>query len=335
MSTKAFPRIYKNNSMYAEDKLPCIDALALTVQKFFYTKRNAVYYLAGTIELWDFMTLTRYYIAASTSEFGQSDIETYISAMDDPSAQMFGGKAVEYTKDRDHIILYGTPAMVLSLMWAAWIYAKMRLSVAGDDKKPLWQRAAELLYNSMKDFYDDPDHKCFGESNRLLSIADDAVNTMGTYAAEKIRKSRNIQAQQPVPAKEHPVPANNDSAQLQSRIAELEAENKELKEQIEKVRNQEKGISLGLNQGQAALFGLALANTFGFKYTNKKKQLAPMLHKLFGWGESKIARELGSNCEKEERNELASLFEDLCPKLYESIMNWGERPPEETPEATP
>lgn len=239
MSTKAFPRIYKNNSMYAEDKLPYIDALALTVQKFFYTKRNAVYYLAGTIELWDFMTLTRYYIAASTSEFGQSDIETYISAMDDPSAQMFGGKAVEYTKDRDHIILYGTPAMVLSLMWAAWIYAKMRLSVAGDDKKPLWQRAAELLYNSMKDFYDDPDHKCFGESNRLLSIADDAVNTMGTYAAEKIRKSKNIQAQQPVPAKEHPVPANNDSAQLESRIAELEAENKELKEQIELLQSPE------------------------------------------------------------------------------------------------
>ena len=152
MAKKAFQRIYKNNYKYAEDKLLYIDALALTMQRHLYTKKNAVYYLAGTIELWDFMTLTRYYIIASMSEFGQSDIETYISNMNAPYAQMFGGNAVEYTKQLDHIILHGTPANVLSLMWAAWIYAKVLQEVCNNEKKPLWQRAEELLYYSMEDF---------------------------------------------------------------------------------------------------------------------------------------------------------------------------------------
>ncbi len=239
MAKKAFQRIYKNNYKYAEDKLPYIDALALTVQKHLYTKKNAVYFLAGTIELWDFMTLTRYYIIASRSEFGQSDIETYISAMDDPYAQMYGGKAVEYTKNLDRIILNGTPANVLSLMWAAWIYDKVLYEVCNYDEMPMWQRAAEQLYNSMADFYDSPDHKCFGDDNRLLSIADDAVNTMKGYIAEKYPTAKNTQVQQSAPVTERPTPANDDSAQLKARIAELEAENKELKEQIELLQSPE------------------------------------------------------------------------------------------------
>lgn len=233
MSTKAFPRIYKNNSMYAADKLPYIDALALTVQKHLYTKKNAVYFLAGTIELWDFMSLTRCYIIASRSEFGQSDIETYISAMDNPYAQVLSGNAVEYTKKLDHIILYGTPAMVLSFMWAAWIYAKVLHEVCKDDEMPLWQRAAEQLYNSMADFYDSPGHKCFGDNNSLLSIADDAVNTMKGYIAEKYPTAKNTQVQKPAPAVEHHVLANDDTAKLDSRIAELEEENASLKHQLE------------------------------------------------------------------------------------------------------
>lgn len=115
----------------------------------------------------------------------------------------------------------------------------------------------------------------------------------------------------------------------------IKAELEELREQVGQFRKKEKGTALGLNQGQAALFGLAMANTFGFNYTNKKKELAPMLHKLFGWGEAKLAIYLSTPCDKEERDELANLFKDLCPPLYATIMNWGELPPEVTPEVTP
>jgi len=108
--------------------------------------------------------------------------------------------------------------------------------------------------------------------------------------------------------------------------AELQAELEELREQVEHFRNKEKGTALGLNQAQAALFGLALANTFDFNYTNKKEELAPMLHKLFGWGQAKLKSCLSSPCDKAERDELANLFKELCPPLYKTIMNWGELP---------
>lgn len=107
---------------------------------------------------------------------------------------------------------------------------------------------------------------------------------------------------------------------------DIQAELEDLREQVEQFRNKEKGTSLGLNQAQAALFGLSLAKTFGFKYSNKKKELAPLLHKLFGWGEAKLAYYLSCPCENEERDELANLFKDLCPPLYATIMNRGELP---------
>lgn len=133
-----------------------------------------------------------------------------------------------------------------------------------------------------------------------------------------------------LPNEESPLPASTEgeelAAQLEARIAELEEENEALKEQVEHFRNMEKGTALGLNQAQAALFGLSLANTFEFQYTNKKKQLAPLLHKLFGWGQTKLKTCLSTPCEKEERDELANLFKELCPPLYDTIMKWGELP---------
>lgn len=116
-------------------------------------------------------------------------------------------------------------------------------------------------------------------------------------------------------------------------IEKLEKENEELKaqiadleEQLAEVKNKEKGISLGINQAQAALFGLSLANAFEFSYSNKKKELAPMLHDLFGWGQAKLASYLSTPCEKEEKEELANIFKDLCPRLYKTIMNKGVLP---------
>ena len=105
----------------------------------------------------------------------------------------------------------------------------------------------------------------------------------------------------------------------------------ELEEQVEHYHNMEKGIALGLNQGQSSLLVKSMAKTFGFTYTNMKKDLAPLAHGMFGWGESKLAKYMSTPCEKNERDELANLFKDVCPQLYSTIMNWGELPPEEPP----
>lgn len=60
-----------------------------------------------------------------------------------------------------------------------------------------------------------------------------------------------------------------------------------------------------------------------------------MLHGLFGWGESRLKQGLSNPCEKAEKEQLANLFKDLCPHLYDVIMNKGERLPQDTPQDTP
>ena len=44
---------------------------------------------------------------------------------------------------------------------------------------------------------------------------------------------------------------------------------------------------------------------------------------------------MSTPCDAEERDELANLFKDICPKLYDTIMHWGKETPKETPEETP
>ena len=85
----------------------------------------------------------------------------------------------------------------------------------------------------MEVYYDESGYNCFGNDNRLLSIADDAVNTMKGYIAEKYPTAKKTQVQKPAPVTERPTPANDDSAQLKARIAELEEENASLKHQLE------------------------------------------------------------------------------------------------------
>lgn len=108
-------------------------------------------------------------------------------------------------------------------------------------------------------------------------------------------------------------------------IEKIRQENEDLKEQVEKYNNMGKGISLGLNQRQAALFVLSLANTYNFNYSNKKKELAPIGHILFGWGQDKIAACMSIDSNVTECRELAEMFKEICPDLYETILRKGER----------
>ena len=135
---------------------------------------------------------------------------------------------------------------------------------------------------------------------------------------------------------------NNELASLRLQLqeikeknAKLEEERNELQEQVDHFHAMERGTALGLNQRQAALFGLSLARTYNFQFTNMKKDLAPMLHGLFGWGESKLAVCLSTPCEKEEQEELANLFKDLSPDLYNTILKRGEPQQNTTSEVTP
>lgn len=179
----------------------------------------------------------------------------------------------------------------------------------------------EILRWALHDLYKDTD-----KEDNMLDEIDEGIRS-------KFNSDGN---QAPEESKEKTVSERTlYSTNYKSRIEELEERKKELEEQVAYYHNMEKGIALGLNQGQSSLFVKSLANAFDFTYTNMKKELAPLAHGLFGWGESKLAKHMSTPCEKTERDELANLFKDVCPKLYDTIMNWGKVPLKETPEETP
>lgn len=137
----------------------------------------------------------------------------------------------------------------------------------------------------------------------------------------------------------------NDYVELEKEMEELKSEvltlknedtekirqeNEALKEQVNKYEKNKTGMTLGLNQTQAALFGLALANSFGFNYRNKK-ELAPMIHELFGWGKSKIEKKLCEGFSKDDKEKLCTIFKTLSPTLYTMLMCGGEKKKEVTP----
>lgn len=113
---------------------------------------------------------------------------------------------------------------------------------------------------------------------------------------------------------------SDESARYQARIKELEAENKALKETVSDCKEKVKGLS----REQAALFVLSMARTYGFHVSNKKEQLAPVIHELFGWGVASAGKRLCEGFNAEDVETVAKIFEELAPKLVKTIRNKGE-----------
>lgn len=337
--SKVYYRYFTNNDKYGEIKTPYLDSLAFIIQEFLYSKDKAkqeIIYkervfdnytmtthtnkktksfdceMDGRIQLYDFVTMTLHLINTLPSDFAKVQLKEYLADLKKKDGISY---REEISRTQNGIYLYNTSKeMIFALLWAAWIYMKVFLDL---NPNKMSEKCVDMLYDAMKENYPSTAENL--EKHPLIAHAPDAMTLMCQHIKAK--------TQNPNVAKSPKMEATEDGdAKLQTRIAELEAELEELREQVEHFRNKEKGTALGLNQGQAALFGLALANTFDFNYTNKKEELAPMLHKLFGWGQAKLKSCLSTPCDKAERDELANLFKELCPPLYETIMNWGELP---------
>lgn len=216
--------------------------------------------------------------------------------------------------------------LVLAILWGCYIYCMVRHRLAVNLKKSVSKKHWEQMSDTFLSLICNESglEKTDSQKNWLMMHTDKMVDSM----LYNITKRNKKQPSESISKQAEAVKTGQD--ELLVCVKQLVEENAKLKEQIEMFRNKEKGTALGLNQAQAALFGLSLAKAFNFSYTNKKKALAPMLHGLFGWGEAKIAVYLSTPCENDERDALANLFKDLCPRLYATIMNRGELPPEFT-----
>ncbi len=100
---------------------------------------------------------------------------------------------------------------------------------------------------------------------------------------------------------------------------------KEKAQEETQVQEQEDKKREGLTAKECALFCEALASKCDFDFTNKKNELAPMAHSLFGYGIRSIANKLTEGYSKEERERVASIFDNLSPDFADVIRNVGKK----------
>ncbi len=100
---------------------------------------------------------------------------------------------------------------------------------------------------------------------------------------------------------------------LKKRVKELEQEVEEQKEFKERQQNRH-----GINKHLVAVLGQKLAPKLGITVSNKKN-LAPVLSQLFGWGERKLEQEMSQPIKNEDELALANIFGPLSPELARYI----------------
>ena len=113
----------------------------------------------------------------------------------------------------------------------------------------------------------------------------------------------------------------------------LKEEAERLKEELAAFKDRQQNRA-GINRLQTAHLGIKLADRLGIKYTNKK-ELAPMLSKLFGWGQRSLEQQMSVYLSDEEELELANIFGELSPELAKKICNKWEGTPTLAYEAPP
>ena len=179
-----------------------------------------------------------------------------------------------------------------------------------------------------------------------------SLETAIIYYTKHYPSKENVAKMQMATKEDNPprideAPKSADTDQLTARINELQSELdearrtiKELQEEADhwkdelaayKERNQNRG---GINRLQTAYFGLIVAPMLGINVTNKK-ELAPMLSKLFGWGQRSMEQHLCKYVSKEDEMEVAKIFGDLSPELAVKFFADYQGTPEEDTEAPP
>ncbi len=125
--------------------------------------------------------------------------------------------------------------------------------------------------------------------------------------------------------KSETVNSNKETERLQEELANVIAERDKLADELNAYmeRNQNRR---GINRLLTAHLGIKLAPKLGIKFTNKK-DLAPMLSKLFGWGRNSLEKQMSQLISNEEELELADIFGELSPELAKYICkNWEGTP---------
>ena len=183
---------------------------------------------------------------------------------------------------------------------------------------------------------DNFEHSAILDKNSMIDKIKDAMKEFRCIREEvPIRKGKHgnlIEQPETMDVQEETSCVSRED-ELEAMVREIQEdkENAEaaLKEYMERNQNRR-----GINGHLVALLGLKLAPKLGIAYSNKK-QLAPVLSDLFGWGRRKLEQELSSYFSDEDDLALAQIFADLSPELAKEICPKWEGTPTSDTEAPP
>ena len=127
--------------------------------------------------------------------------------------------------------------------------------------------------------------------------------------------------------------ADLGTEQLRAELEKAVSEKQRLQDELNAYweRNQNRR---GINKLMTAHLGMKLAPLLGIHVTNKK-ELAPALSKLFGWGQNSLEKQMSKYLSDEEEWELADIFGDLSPDLAKKICPKWQKQSKPDTEVTP
>ena len=96
----------------------------------------------GRIKLFDFMTLTVYFIGPSVTNFGKATIKGYIEDLKKRKNSYQGEDTIEYTKEDGLLVTHASFELIDGLIWATYVYSKIRSELSNDES---WINASKML----------------------------------------------------------------------------------------------------------------------------------------------------------------------------------------------
>ena len=179
-----FPRVFTNNYEYEGfDTLEYMDSMAYTVQEFLYTSKvkdeDCDFRMSEHVKLYDFMTMSYYFIKNSNDEFGRSTIQSmtaFAKRVDNSSQEK---EMIDYKNDE--IILSNVSCeLMMALLWTAFVYASVINHLFYDNA---WGKTAKMLLEEIQEFSHHLDKHL--NIHLLMLQADKAIQFMSCHIVDK------------------------------------------------------------------------------------------------------------------------------------------------------
>lgn len=245
MVIRGFKRLFDDNAHYGQyAKIPFLDSLAYVVQEYLYTDisedEDPFLMMDGRIRLYDFMTMSAYFISASANDLGKATIKDFLADIHQHERYQTKHDIIEYTAKESITIQNASSALTISILWANYIYAKARYKRFAEIK---WERISKMLYGIMLEEYVIKEE--YFKDIPAIKFSEEATDLMIQHIEQKMKENdtieehkKNISEKQKIQTK---VEAENKLLSEKNEV--LEAENKRLSEKNKQLEEENGQLS--------------------------------------------------------------------------------------------